>query len=158
MMEPFSASELESSSDASWRWRNLPNTSRVHAHGGGCVLGDGRFAVFGESQENNNRTTATCEVLTLKGDTERWDPLPPMQEPRANFACAAVGGCVIVAGGSGFSHGGGVRGSARAVEAASLQPSPQLWTQLYGQRADVNPNRTWFARTFFFHAWVRTEI
>jgi hypothetical protein len=38
---------------------------------------------------------ATCEVLTLDGDTERWDPLPPMHEARRNVACAAIGGCVI---------------------------------------------------------------
>jgi hypothetical protein len=49
--------------------------------------------------DNNHARMASCEVLTLDGDIERWDPLPPMHEARKWFACAAIGGCVIVAGG-----------------------------------------------------------
>ena len=67
--------------------------------GGGCVLSDGRFAVFGGA--GGYPPTSPCEVLTLDGDTERWDPLPPMHEARTFFACAAIGRCVIVAGGEG---------------------------------------------------------
>jgi hypothetical protein len=37
----------------------------------------------------------------MGGDGDRWDPLPLMHEARAGFACAAIGGCVIVAGGVG---------------------------------------------------------
>jgi hypothetical protein len=90
-------------SEASWRWRELPGMS-VARHGcGGCVLSDGRFAVFGGLTDFGDGTrTASCEVLSLDGDDERWDPLPPMHEARTGgFAGAAVGGCVIVTGGGG---------------------------------------------------------
>jgi hypothetical protein len=40
----------------------------------------------------------SCEALALDGG-ERWEPLPPMLEARYGFTCAAVGGCVVVAGG-----------------------------------------------------------
>jgi hypothetical protein len=36
-----------SPSGASWQWRALPGMSDLCVHGGGCVLSDGRFAVFG---------------------------------------------------------------------------------------------------------------
>ena len=45
--------------------------------------------------------TTACEVLNLNGCDERWEPLPPMHDARIDTACAAVGGCVIVAGGCG---------------------------------------------------------
>ena len=64
------------------------------------MLSDGRFAVFG-GEDDYERVTKSCEVLTLDGGGERWDPLPPMHEARMGFACAAIGGCVIVAGGEG---------------------------------------------------------
>jgi hypothetical protein len=87
--------EHGSPSEASWQWRYLPGMSVGRCGGGGCVLSDGRFAVFGGSG-------ASCEALTLDGDIERWDPLPPMHEARRRFfACAAIGGCVIAAGGYG---------------------------------------------------------
>jgi hypothetical protein len=59
---------------------------------------NGRFAIFGGS-DNSRAPTASCEVLTLGGYIERWDPLPPMHEARRYFASAAIGGCVIVVGG-----------------------------------------------------------
>jgi hypothetical protein len=34
-------------SEASWRWRELPNMGVARSGCGGCVLSDGRFAVFG---------------------------------------------------------------------------------------------------------------
>jgi hypothetical protein len=71
----------------------------VHRYGAaGCVLSDGRFAVFG-GEVGEGVKTASCEVLTLDG-YERWEPLPPMRETRFGLSCAAVGGCVIVAGGT----------------------------------------------------------
>ena len=79
------------------RWRYLPDTSVSHILGGTCVLSDGRFAVFGGHDNTFTRTTSR-EALTMNGDIERWDPIPPMLEPRNNFACAAVGECIIVAG------------------------------------------------------------
>jgi hypothetical protein len=87
----------QGSPDGVWRWRELPHMSVQRFCTAGCVLSDGRFAVFG-GLDINEVTTASCEALTLGGD-ERWEPLPPMLEARSDFFCAAVGGCVIVAGG-----------------------------------------------------------
>ena len=54
---------------------------RVHRFfAAGCVLSDGRFAVFG-GMDTNNVSWTSCEALTLIGD-ERWEPLPPMLEAR----------------------------------------------------------------------------
>jgi hypothetical protein len=89
-----------SASEASWQWTYLPAMSGEHFGGRGCVLSDGRFAVFG-GWDNNNMATRSCEALTLDGDGERWVPLPPIMAARMGFACAAIGGCVIVAGGEG---------------------------------------------------------
>jgi hypothetical protein len=80
-------------------WRELPHMSVPHSRAAGCVLSDGRFAVFG-GVSINNVSVVSCEALTLDGD-ERWEPLAPMLEGRSGFTCAAVGGCVIVAGGYG---------------------------------------------------------
>jgi hypothetical protein len=89
-----------SPSEASWQWRALPNTSAVRLGGRGCVLSDGRFIVFGGTTASN-AIIPSCEALTLDADGERWDVLPSMHEARCGFACAAIGGCVIVAGGWG---------------------------------------------------------
>jgi hypothetical protein len=80
-------------------WRELPHMSVQRRRPAGCVLSDGRFAVFG-GLGINHVPVASSEALNLDGD-ERWEPLPPMREARRNFTCAAVGGCVIVAGGFG---------------------------------------------------------
>jgi hypothetical protein len=92
----------QGSPDGAWRWRELPRM-RVHRFfAAGCVLSDGRFAVFG-GMGINSVQLASCEVLSLDGD-ERWEPLPPMLNGRCGgFICAAVGGCVIVAGGANSS-------------------------------------------------------
>ena len=67
------------------------------------MLNDGRFAVFGgigvSHVDGSIVTLDSCEALVLDNGAERWEPLPPMLEARCNFACAAVGRCVIVAGG-----------------------------------------------------------
>jgi hypothetical protein len=89
-----------SPSEASWRWRSLPNPSAVHLGGGGCVLSDGRFAIFGGTTASN-AISSSCAALTLDADGERWDVLPSMHEARRALVCAAIGGCVIVAGGWG---------------------------------------------------------
>jgi len=47
---------------------------------------------------------SSCETLVLEC-TERWEPMPPMHQARGCFTAAAVGGCVIVAGGHGASLG-----------------------------------------------------
>jgi hypothetical protein len=62
------------------------------------VLIDGRFAVLGGY--STGVLMSSCEALTL-GDDEHWSTLSPMPDTRANFACAAVAGCIIVAGGGG---------------------------------------------------------
>ena len=91
----------QGSPDDAWRWRQLPHMSIERGGTAGCLLSDGRFAVFGGA-DVNGVNTSSCEVLTLDGDDERWEPLPPMREPRDGcVTCAAVGGCVIVAGGRG---------------------------------------------------------
>jgi hypothetical protein len=78
---------------------SFPHMSVPRFCAAGCVLSDGRFAVFG-GMGNNFGSLTSCEALTLDGD-ERWEPLPPMREARSDFFCAAVGGCVVVAGGFG---------------------------------------------------------
>jgi hypothetical protein len=99
VLEPPPPPEHGSLAEASWQWRYLPGMSVGRSGGRGCVLSDSRFAVFGGYTGNSAMFTASCEVLTLDGAIERWDPLPPMHEAREGFACAAIGGCVIVAGG-----------------------------------------------------------
>jgi hypothetical protein len=39
--------------------------------------------------------------LAIDDDDAHWKPLLPMHDPRFGFACAAIAGCVIVAGGMG---------------------------------------------------------
>jgi hypothetical protein len=82
----------------------------------GCVLSDGRFAVLGGYSTGSY--TSSCEALTL-GDDEHWAPLPRMRESREYFACAAVAGCVIVAGGFPQRKSRSLRRGARSVAAAS---------------------------------------
>jgi hypothetical protein len=82
-------------------WRELPHMSVQRWRPAGCVLSDGRVAVFG-GKDNNDVRMASCEALTLDGK-ESWEPLPPMLETRRGPTCAAVGGCVIVADGFGSS-------------------------------------------------------
>jgi hypothetical protein len=64
----------------------------------GCVMSDGRFAVLG-GNGTGGVATSSCEALAIGDDGEHWEPLLPMHDPRDSFACAAVAGCVIVAGG-----------------------------------------------------------
>jgi hypothetical protein len=59
-------------------------------------MSDGRFAVLGGD-------TSSCEALAIGDDDEHWEPLLVMHAPRLYFACAAVAGCIIVAGGQGRS-------------------------------------------------------
>jgi len=82
--------------DAVWTWRELSAMSVGRNGCSGCVLSDGRFVVLGGS--SNSAYTSSCEALTLGGE-EHWLPLPPMHDSRGHFACAAVAGCIIVAGG-----------------------------------------------------------
>ena len=85
--------------DAAWTWRQLPAMSVARVGCRGCVMSDGRFAVLGGS--SGGVDTSSCEALTIGDDDEHWAPLLPMHDTRAYFSCAAVAGCVIVAGGWG---------------------------------------------------------
>ena len=86
--------------DGAWAWTRLPAmiVSRVRCRG--CVMSDGRFAVLGgETGDHDHRTLLPwCEALVID-DGGHWDPLPSMHAARADFACAVVAGCIIVAGG-----------------------------------------------------------
>jgi hypothetical protein len=90
------APPLQGMADAAWAWRALPAMSVELIGCCGCVMSDGRFAVFGG--RSNNVVTSSCEALKV-GTDEHWEPLPPMHDSRYSFACAAVAGCVIVVGG-----------------------------------------------------------
>jgi hypothetical protein len=90
------AAPMQGALEAAWTWRGLPAMSVGRIGCSGCVLSDGRFAVLGG--DSTGGCTSSCEALTL-GDDEHWLPLSTMCDPRANFACAAVAGCIIVAGG-----------------------------------------------------------
>jgi len=51
---------------------------------GGCVLSDGRFAVFGGTDDDGD-DLASCEALVLDNDGpvsggERWEALPEMHQ------------------------------------------------------------------------------
>jgi len=82
--------------DAARTGRELPGMSVGRVGCSGCMLSDGRFAVLGG--HSAAACTSSCEALTL-GDDGHWSPLPLMHGTRANFACAAVARCIVVAGG-----------------------------------------------------------
>jgi len=63
-------------------------------------LSDGRFVVLG-GMNNSSQMLSSCETLAV-GHSKHWEHLPPMHDARIGFACAAVAGCVIVAGGHGL--------------------------------------------------------
>jgi hypothetical protein len=86
--------------DAAWTWRHLPAMGVARRGCSGCVMSDGRFAVLG-GWSGGSGDTSSCEALAIGDDDEHWEPLLPMHDARRYFACAAVAGCVIVAGGVG---------------------------------------------------------
>jgi len=85
--------------DTAWTWREAPAMSVERVASRGCVLSDGRFAVLG-GMDNNEEPLSACEAL-LVGEDEHWKILSPMHEARSDFACAAVARCIVVAGGYG---------------------------------------------------------
>ena len=62
-------------------------------------MSNGRFAVLGG--RSNGVDTSSCGALVVDGDAH-WADMAPMHVARAYFACGAVAGCVIVAGGFGL--------------------------------------------------------
>jgi hypothetical protein len=63
-----------------------------------CVLSYGRFAILGGTLDGQHHL-ASCETLSFEEGHWVTASIPPMLESRTTFACAAVAGCVIVAGG-----------------------------------------------------------
>jgi hypothetical protein len=61
-------------------------------------MSDGRFAVLGGKAGFSDEPMSSCEALTI-GDSTHWEPIPPMHDTRTHFACVAMAGCIIVAGG-----------------------------------------------------------
>jgi hypothetical protein len=86
--------------EAAWTGRELPATSVGRDGCSGCMLSDGRLAVLG-GISNSGPCMSSCEALALGGNGH-WSPLPPMHDTRAYFACAAVVGCIIIAGGAAY--------------------------------------------------------
>jgi hypothetical protein len=84
--------------DAAWTWTWLPVMSTARHSCSGCVMSDGRFAVLGGGGGASVGPMSSCEALML-GDSTHWETLPPMHDARMDFACAAMAGCIIVAGG-----------------------------------------------------------
>mmetsp|Transcript_33653 Transcript_33653/g.54016 ORF Transcript_33653/g.54016 Transcript_33653/m.54016 type:complete len:193 (-) Transcript_33653:694-1272(-) len=91
-------------------WRELPEMSVARGGCRGCVLSDGRFAALG-GRNVEDEDLSSCEALTV-GNKEEWESLPSMNEVRSSFACVAVAGCIVVAGGD-LS---GVEFASRSVE------------------------------------------
>jgi hypothetical protein len=88
----------QGAADAAWSWRELPGLGGELWGCRGCVMSNGSFAVLG-SITNQDDSTSSCEALAIDDGDAHWEPLPPMHDSRSFFACGAVGGCVIVAGG-----------------------------------------------------------
>jgi hypothetical protein len=84
--------------DAAWTWTEQPAMSVARFGCCGCVMSDGRFAVLGGGSVDGS--LSSCEALVM-GAAAHWETLAPMHDSRFSFACAAVAGCVIVAGGFG---------------------------------------------------------
>jgi hypothetical protein len=91
----------QGATDAAWTQRELPALSVERFGCSGCVLSNGRFVVLGGMNNSNGQALSSCEALAVS-DGEHWEHLPPMHDARIGFACAAVAGCVIVAGGHGL--------------------------------------------------------
>jgi hypothetical protein len=90
----------QGAADAAWTWRELPAMCAERYGCSGCVMSDGRFAVLGGTDEDGEVALSSCEALVANG-VAHWESLPPMHDARSFFACGAVAGCVIVAGGHG---------------------------------------------------------
>jgi hypothetical protein len=84
--------------DAAWSWTEHPAMSAARIACCGCVMSDGCFAVLGGYGLGGPLSSCEAQII---GDAAHWEPLPPMHDTRGHFACAAVAGCVIVAGGFG---------------------------------------------------------
>jgi hypothetical protein len=70
--------------EAAWSWRQLPAMSVQRYGCRGCVMSDGRFAVIG-GRDINDDGMSSCEALVVSDDIDdaHWVPLPPMLESRS---------------------------------------------------------------------------
>jgi hypothetical protein len=84
--------------NTAWTWTQLPAMSVGRRGCCGCVMSDGRLAVLGGMTDSG--ISSSCEALMVI-EGAHWVSLPPMHRARHNFTCAAVGRCIIVAGGPG---------------------------------------------------------
>ena len=84
--------------DVACTWTEMPTMSTERYDCSGCMMSDGRFAVLGGLRGCSNVPMSSCEALTI-GASTHWEPLPPMHDTRTYFACAAMAGCIIIAGG-----------------------------------------------------------
>jgi hypothetical protein len=91
---------VQAALDAAWTRRELPALSAGRYGCRGCVLSDGRFAVLG-GLSSNHQLLSSCETLAVD-EIQHWEPMSPMHDSRNHFACTAVAGCIIVAGGQGL--------------------------------------------------------
>jgi hypothetical protein len=89
--------------DGPWTWGGIPTPMELERHGScGCVLSDGRFAILGGTIMTHHGSVplSSCETLSIDEETgPHWAPMPSMLDSRTSFACAAIAGCIIVAGG-----------------------------------------------------------
>ena len=68
-----------------------------------CFFGVGKHERSKATTKNQKKTLlSSCEALAFDGGDAHWEPLPPMHDARDGFACGAVAGCVIIAGGRGL--------------------------------------------------------
>lgn len=90
----------QGSPDEAWHWRQLPYMSVKRDCRAGCVLSDGRFAVFGGYRGyGDGARHSSCEVLTPMVATGDWTHC--RQCTNRGTSLHAVRGCVVVAGGNG---------------------------------------------------------
>jgi hypothetical protein len=92
---------VQGAPNPAWTWTDLPPMSVGRYACRGCVMSDSRFAVLGGAGVNYF-PTSSCEALVISEEGAQWEPMSPMHDPRSNFACGAVAGCIIVAGGRGL--------------------------------------------------------
>ena len=65
-----------------------------------------------DNADDDNDSTLSSSNTSSTLDSSAWEPLPPMLDARCGFACAAVGGCIVVAGGLDRGAGAGCRAHA----------------------------------------------
>jgi hypothetical protein len=123
--------------DAAWAWRELPAMSAARSGCRGCLMSDGRFAVLG-GEGDEDVPLSSCEALAFGVGVAQWAPLPPIHDARDGFACGAVAGCVIDAGGQGLKSAEVyVEELNRWLRLAARFALHRRLSQFHGQRGSV---------------------